>query len=70
MIMQHVTHDGDPEPVRALLERDATRELGTLVARCIRQDPASRITMRQARQFLASLKLGSERQRWPLRIAS
>ena len=70
MIMQHLTHDGDPEPVRAMLRRDATRELGTLVTRCIRQDPASRITMRQARQLLAELELGSERQRWPLRIAS
>jgi hypothetical protein len=70
MIMQHLTHDGDPEPVCALLDRAEARELGTLVARCIRREPASRITMRQARQLLASMKLGSERQRWPLRIAS
>ena len=70
MIMQHMAHDGDPELVRALIQHAATKELGTLVARCIRQDPASRITMRQARQLLASLTLGSEHRRWPLRIAS
>jgi serine/threonine protein kinase len=70
MITQHVTHDGDPEPVRALLERAETRELGALVARCIRRDPASRITMRQARQFLANLSIGEENPNWPVRIAS
>ena len=70
MIMQHMNHDGDPELVRALLECAETKELGALVARCIRQDPASRVTMRQARQILASLNLGSEHRRWPVRIAS
>jgi hypothetical protein len=70
MISQHVTHDGDPEPVRALLEQAETRELGALIARCIRRDPAGRITMRQARQFLANLSIGEENPQWPVRIAS
>ena len=70
MITQHVTHDGDPEPVRALLEQPETRDLGTLIARCIRREPASRITMRQARQFLANLSIGEENPHWPVRIAS
>jgi hypothetical protein len=70
LIMQHMTHDGDPELVRSLIQHTATQELGALVARCIRQDPASRITMRQARQLLANLNLGSGNQRWPLRTAS
>jgi serine/threonine protein kinase len=70
MITQHVTHDGDPEPVRALLANPETAELGALVARCLRRDPTDRITIRQARQFLANLNLGIESQHWPVRIAS
>ena len=67
MITQHVTHDGEPEAVRALLDRPETRELGVLIARCLRRDPNDRITIHQARQLLASLNLG---KRWPVRIAS
>ncbi len=70
MIRQHVVHDGDPEPVRALLESPETRSLGNLIARCIRREPASRITMRQARQLLANLSIGEENPEWPVRIAS
>ena len=70
MITQHITHDGDPEPVRALLAQPETRELGALVTRCLRRDPNDRITIRQARQFLANLKLGVENEHWPIRIAS
>ncbi len=70
MITQHVTHDGDPEPVRALLARPETEELGALVARCLRREPNDRITIRQARQFLANFKLGIENKHWPVRIAS
>jgi serine/threonine protein kinase len=70
MITQHITHDGDPEPVRALLECDETRDLGALIAHCLRRDPRDRITIRQARQFLANLTLGVDSQHWPVRIAS
>ncbi len=70
MITQHVSHDGDPEQVRALLAQPETRELGALVARCLRRDPNDRITIRQGRQFLANLKLGVENEHWPVRIAS
>jgi len=67
MITQHVTHDGEPEVVRALLDRPETRELGVLIASCLRRDPNDRITIHQARQLLANLHLG---KRWPVRIAS
>ena len=70
MIGQHVTHDGDPEAVRALLENQETRPLGALIARCLRRDPRDRITIRQARQFLADLSLGVDDHHWPVRIAS
>jgi len=70
MIAQHVGHDGDPEPVRALLAHAETRDLGALVARCLRRDPNDRITIRQARQFLANLELGAEVAQWPVRSAS
>ena len=70
MITQHVTHDGDPDAVRALLDRPETQQLGALIARCLRRDPRDRITIRQARQFLANLSLGVENERWPVRIAS
>ena len=70
MIEQHVTHDGDPNAVQSLLAHEETRELGALIARCIRRNPAHRITMRQARQMLANLSIGAENPRWPVRIAS
>ncbi|UCH28231.1 MAG: hypothetical protein JSV06_08045, partial [Myxococcales bacterium] len=59
-----------PEAVRALIDQPETRELGTLIARCIRRDPVGRITIRQARQLLANLSVGLENQHWPVRIAS
>lgn len=70
MITRHVTHDGAPDPVRALLDRPQTRELGTLITRCLRRDPKDRITIRQARQLLANLSFGAENENWPVRIAS
>ncbi len=70
MISQHVSHDGEPAPVAALLTQSETRELGMLIARCLRRDPRDRITIRQARQFLANLRLGNENERWPIRSAS
>ncbi len=70
MITQHVMHDGEPHGVTALLKQPETRELGAIIARCIRRNPSDRITIRQARQFLANLTIGEENQHWPLRIAS
>jgi len=70
MITQHIAHDGDPESVRALLECAETRDLGALIAHCLRRDPRDRITIRQARQFLANLTLGVDNRNWPVRIAS
>jgi PIN domain nuclease of toxin-antitoxin system len=53
-----------------LSEPVETRALAALIARCLRRDPKDRITIRQARQFLANLNLGSASQHWPLRSAS
>lgn len=70
-IHQHLAHDGDPAPVRALLERRETLALGELVAQCIRRKPEDRITVRQAHETLASLSIGDVRNpHWPVRIAS
>ncbi|MBT8453780.1 MAG: serine/threonine protein kinase [Deltaproteobacteria bacterium] len=70
LLGEHLAHDGDPEAVRALLDQPETRRLGALIACCLRRDPKDRITMRQARQFLAELNLGSENVDWPVEIAS
>lgn len=70
MLSQHMAHDGEPEAVRALLDQPETRDLGALMARCLRHEPNDRITIRQARQFLAELNLGLEDPDWPVRIAS
>jgi len=70
LLGQHMAHDGDPEAVRALLDQPETRDLGALIARCLRRDPNDRITIRQTRQFLAELSLGAEDVEWPVRIAS
>jgi hypothetical protein len=70
LLGQHMAHDGEPKAVRALLDKAETRELGALIARCLRRDPKDRITIRQTRQFLAELSLGAENVEWPVRIAS
>lgn len=70
LLGQHMAHDGEPEAVRALLEQPETRDLGALIARCLRRDPNDRITIRQTRQFLAELSLGAADVEWPVRIAS
>ena len=68
MISQHISHDGDPDPIRALREKEGTEALANLVSRCIRRDPADRITIRQARQFLAGLRRRLEGNGWPLSV--
>ena len=70
LLGEHQAHDGDPDAVRALLDQPETRRLGALIVRCLRRDPNDRITMRQARRFLAELDLGSENVEWPVEIAS
>jgi serine/threonine protein kinase len=70
LLSQHMTHDGEPDPIRGLIEQPETQDLGLLIARCLRRDPKDRITIRQARQFLASLSLGDENPDWPVSIAS
>jgi len=70
MITQHLAHDGNPEPVQALVNHAETRELGTLIARCLKRDPNHRITIGQARQLLQDLDLAAESRAWPVRIAS
>jgi hypothetical protein len=70
MITQHVMHDGEPHGVAALLKQPETRDLGAVIARCIRRNPSDRTTIRQARQLLANLTIGEEDQHWPVRIAS
>jgi len=70
-IHEHLAHDGEPSSVRALLEQPETRELGELISKCIRRNPQDRITVRQARQMLASLSMSDVRNpHWPVRIAS
>jgi hypothetical protein len=70
MISQHMTHDGRPDAVQALMAQAETRDLAVLIERCLRRDPKDRITIRQARQFLAGLSLGDETPDWPVSIAS
>ena len=70
MIGQHISHDGNPEAVEALLTQPETQALGSLIARCLRHDPHDRIKMGQARQLLLDLELDAESQAWPVRIAS
>lgn len=66
MITRHVSHDGAPEAVEPLLTNPASRDLGELIRRCLRRDPVDRITIRQARQFLATLKPKLEAVEWPV----
>lgn len=66
MITMHVAHDGDPEPVQALQARESTRELGELVAQCLRRNPADRIGIAEARERLEKLAPTLGSRGWPL----
>jgi hypothetical protein len=66
MISLHLAHDGDPEPVVALRAHPSTRAIGDLVSRCLRRNPADRISIGQARELLTQLAPKLEAQPWPL----
>ncbi|MEZ4288270.1 MAG: protein kinase [Polyangiales bacterium] len=69
LITQHVTHDGAPESVVAMRSMQGLEGLADLLQRCLRHDPQNRITIRQARQFLANLKPELDELQWPLRVS-
>ena len=64
LITQHVTHDGSPERVQALCERDATEPLGRALSAMLRRDPAHRPTIGTARSLLEQARGVLA---WPLR---
>ncbi len=66
MIAAHVSHDGSPAPVVALAEESDTAPFAAWLARCLRQDPRDRATVRELRQGLKGLRASLEGCEWPM----
>jgi hypothetical protein len=62
----HVSHDGFPEPLKALARDPRLTQLGELLFAMLRRNPSDRITATAARKELARLTPALERLPWPL----
>jgi hypothetical protein len=70
IISKHLGHDGWPEKL-ANLGRDPTyREVGTLLASCLRREPRHRPSAAHVRRELARLAEGMSTLPWPLKAGS
>ncbi len=70
IISKHLGHDGWPEKL-ANLGRDPTyRELGTLLASCLRREPRHRPGAAHVRRELARIAEGMSTLPWPLKAGS
>ena len=68
LVTKHLSHDGNPEPVEALFNDAHTHALAEFLQRCLRQNPADRVTIAQARQLLAKVKTELSSQAWPVAV--
>lgn len=66
MITAHITHDGTPPPVQALLDQPQLAEFGKWLASALRQDPRDRADMATLKQGLPALKEALQSMQWPL----
>ncbi|MFT3928157.1 MAG: serine/threonine-protein kinase [Myxococcales bacterium] len=66
MIAAHVSHDGRPAPVAALAAEKDTAPFADWLARCLRQDPRERASVRELRQGLRGLKESLKGCEWPM----
>ena len=66
MIAAHVSHDGKPTPVAALAAEKDTAPFAEWLARCLRQDPRERATVRELRHGLRSLRETLKDCEWPM----
>jgi len=65
-IALHVAHDGNPPPVKALLNKPETAPLGELLHAALRRDPAKRATAAQIRERLKVVATRMAATKWPL----
>jgi len=66
VISQHVEHDGWPRRLAEFARVDGARELGMLLARCLRRDPKIRPSVREVRRALALPAHDLDSRPWPL----
>jgi hypothetical protein len=66
MIAAHVSHDGKPDPVVSLAAEKDTAPFADWLARCLRQDPRERATVRELRQGIRSLRETLKDCEWPM----
>ncbi len=65
-IAMHVSHDGFPEPLKALARDPRLTPLAEVLFAMLRRNPSDRITATAARKELARLTPTLERLPWPL----
>ena len=63
----HVAHDGWPEPLAAMANIAAYRDISIVIAACIRREPSYRATAGQARKALLAAWPAVAALTWPLR---
>jgi eukaryotic-like serine/threonine-protein kinase len=66
MIAKHVEHDGWPTRLAEFARVDGARELGVLLARCLRRDPRLRPTALEVRRALGPAAHALTSSPWPL----
>ncbi len=68
LLTTHLSHDGRPPGVQALLDDSRTAELGALLERGLRRDPAARLPIAAMRDGLAALRGKLAPMPWPISV--
>jgi serine/threonine protein kinase len=69
LIAKHLSHDGFPEPLKALAQRPELLPVAELLFSTLRRDPANRPAVSAIRAELRRLAPGLTRLAWPLASA-
>lgn len=62
----HIQHDGEPPPVRALLETQPLADVARLVSRCLRKRAKDRPSVDVIREALSALRPSATGLPWPI----
>lgn len=68
VITAHLSHDGLPPPVQAMVQRRELQPLATFLFRCLRQAPTDRAPAATLRRELAQLAPQIEDLSWPIQL--
>lgn len=69
LVSSHLVHDGGPPKLSRLEKAEGMGPLVDLVRRCLRRDPAKRITVPELAAALAALAPSLDKRAWPVALA-